>query len=348
MKKIKILNILVVLFLVMALTGCVFITPSSTKKKIVTSLFLEYDMVKQIIGTDSHIEGLYEVEMIIPAGQDSHTYDPSIKDLITIKSADLFIYTSDEMETWVKDLEFSSTTKVVDLSSDERIVLEKVEEQGHSHDHDDNAQDSNNHKEVTSEPSHEHTHAHEYDPHYWVYPIYAGYMVENIKDAILSITEDPYGTIKKTLTKNADAYINELLKIDEQIKDVVSRAEHKIMYFGCPFSFYYWSVKYDLEYVLTYSTCSTETEPSIDVLSNIINEMKLHDVKVIFSKELINTEACEMISYHTGAIILELHSGHNISVQDLKKGDVTYISIMRQNVINLSKMLNIELEEGGN
>ena len=347
MKKIKILNIFIVLLLVMALTGCVFITPSSTKKKIVTSLFLEYDMVKQIIGTDAHIEGLYDVEMIIPAGQDSHTYDPSIKDLITIKSADLFIYTSDEMETWVQDLEFSSSTKVIDLSEDERIILEKVEEHGHSHDHGEHEEEEN-HKEVTSEPSHEHTHAHEYDPHYWVYPIYASYMVENIKAAIVSITEDPYGTIEKTLTKNANLYIDELVKIDEQIKDVVSRAEHKIMYFGCPFSFYYWSVKYGLEYVLTYSTCSTETEPSIDVLSNIINEMKMHDVKVIFSKELINTEACEMIAYHTGAVVLELHSGHNISIQDLKAGDVTYISIMKQNVENLSKMLKVELEEGGN
>ena len=76
--------------------------------------------------------------------------------------------------------------------------------------------------------------------------------------------------------------------------------------------------------------------------------MKHHKIDVIFSKELINTEACDMIAYHTGASVLELHSGHNISVQDLKKGDVTYISILKQNVENLAKMLKVELEEGGN
>ena len=344
MKKIKILNILCVAFLVMALTGCAFITPSTTKKKIVTTLFLEYDMVKQIIGPEAHIEGLYEVEMIIPAGQDSHTYDPSLKDLIKIKSADLFIYTSDEMESWVSDLEFSDSTTVVDLSDDDRIELEKVEEEGHSHLHE---EDEKDHKEPTTDPSHEHSHAHEYDPHYWVYPVYASYMVENIKDAIVSITEDPYGTIEKTLNKNADLYIEELLAIDAQIIDIVARAKNKVMYFGCPFSFYYWSSKYDLEYVLTYATCSTETEPSINVLAEIINDMKKHDIDVIFSKELINTEACDMIAYHTGATVLELHSGHNISVQDLKKGDVTYISILKQNVENLAKMLKVDLEEGG-
>ena len=42
-----------------------------------------------------------------------------------------------------------------------------------------------------------------------------------------------------------------------------------------------------------------------------------------FSKELINTEACEMIAYHTGATILELHSGHNVSVIDFNNPECT-------------------------
>ena len=51
------------------------------------------------------------------------------------------------------------------------------------------------------------------------------------------------------------------------------------MYFGSPFSFYYWHVIYGFDYELTYSTCSTETEPPINVLSNIIDKMKANNIK---------------------------------------------------------------------
>ena len=84
----------------------------------------------------------------------------------------------------------------------------------------------------------------------------------------------------------------------------------------------------------------------------MIRKMKEEDITVVFSKELINTEACKMISSHTGAIILELHSGHNVSALDFNNPNISYLSIMRQNVVNLAKMLKVDqtilknLEEG--
>ena len=51
-------------------------------------------MACKIIGDNPETKNLFDVTMIVRPGQDSHTYDPSIEDIITIKNADIFIYTS--------------------------------------------------------------------------------------------------------------------------------------------------------------------------------------------------------------------------------------------------------------
>lgn len=328
-KIIKIFYIIMSITLLFSVSSCIFVQKSTTTKKIVTTLYAEYDMIKHIIGDDAETQNMYEVEMIIKPGQDSHTYDPSIADLITIKNADLFIYTALEMETWVSDIDFSNETTVLNLSNDERIELLVVE------DEDENEEHEHNH-------SHEHNHAHSYDPHYWIYPIYAIYMVEQIRDAIISITPDPDGTKTAIFEKNANSYISTLLEYDQFLKYIIENANNDTLYFGSPFSFYYIAYYYNLKYELVYSTCSTETEPSIDVLNNIITKMKNNNINVIFSKELINTQACRMIASHTGATILELHSGHNVSALEFNNPDTSYLKIFKQNIINLAKMLKVD------
>ena len=111
MKKTKTLNLLIVLLTMFSLTSCAFIQKTNKRKQIVTTLYPEYDMINKIIGTNQETKDLFDVTLIIPPGQDSHTFDPSIQDLITIKNADIFIYTADEMETWVKDVDFGIVTK---------------------------------------------------------------------------------------------------------------------------------------------------------------------------------------------------------------------------------------------
>ncbi len=324
MKK-RIFSIFAITILCFSLSSCAFIQKYSEKKQIVTTLYPQYDMACKIIGDNPETKNLFDVTMIVRPGQDSHTYDPSIEDIITIKNADIFIYTSNEMETWVSDIDFSSKTEVINLSESDDIVLLKVEEE---------------HEEESS--GYEHHHSHSYDPHYWVYPPYAISMVKQIKDAISKSLKDPYGNINLVLEENATQYINQLTKIDEDIKMLVKNAKNTTMYFGAPFAFYYFAYYYGLKYELVYATCSTEIEPSVETLIAIIDKMRKENIDVIFSKELVNDEACQMIANHTGAIILELHSGHNVSALDFNNPNVSYITIMRQNLVNLAKMLKVD------
>lgn len=326
-KKLKyISHLCVIILILMIVSGCGLINRNdSNKKTIVTTMYPQYNFISEIIGTDKRLNEYFDVSIVIPPGADSHTFDPRLNDLIKIKNADLFIYTSDEIEQWVKKLEISNYTKVLNLSSDERIELIMVEE----HDHDDH--------------HHEH-HSHEYDPHYWVYPIYACYMVDSIRNKILEICPELAQEGKDIINANADAYIEKLMKLDEKIKQVSNLKKTNKLYFASPFSFYYWSYYYDFEYVLTYSTCSTEVEPALTTIIDVINDIKENDVKVIYVKELLNDEVAKKISDYTGAQILLLHSCHNVSKEEFD-ANISFIEIMENNIKNLGIGLGLDIEQ---
>jgi len=335
MKRLKIILLFLISFFV--LSGCGIINRNdSIKKTIVTTLYPEYDFIREIIGNDKRLNDYFNVSLVLPPGADSHTFDPRLSDLINIKNANLFIYTSDEVETWVSKLDISSYTEVLDLSSDERIELIATNEHDHDHDH------------------HHEGHNHEYDPHYWIYPIYASYMVDSIRNKMLEIAPDLASEAKDLINKNADNYIQKLIILDKMIKKVIDAGTCKKLFFASPFSFYYWSYFYDLEYVLTYSTCSTEVEPSLDTIIDVIEEIKQNDVKVIYTKELLNDDVALMISQKTNAKVLLLHSCHNVSKADFKENR-SFLSIMYDNLKNLAAGVNAPsdtaeriIEEGEN
>ena len=65
---------------------------------IVTMNFPGYDFARQVAGDGA------EVTMLIPPGADSHSFEPSPKDVLAIQYADLFIYTGGESDSWIDRL----------------------------------------------------------------------------------------------------------------------------------------------------------------------------------------------------------------------------------------------------
>ena len=65
------------------------------KLHIVTTVFPYYDFAKQIGGDR------VSVDLIVPAGMDTHSFEPTAKDMVTIGEADVFIYNGGTMESWV-------------------------------------------------------------------------------------------------------------------------------------------------------------------------------------------------------------------------------------------------------
>ena len=70
-----------------------------TKKHIVATIFPEYDWAKEIVGDINDTE----LTLLLSNGVDMHSYQPSVDDIMTISTCDMFIYVGGESDGWVRD-----------------------------------------------------------------------------------------------------------------------------------------------------------------------------------------------------------------------------------------------------
>ena len=292
---------------------------TSDKIEIVTTLFPQYDFARQIVGDKA------EVTLLLPPGMESHSYEPTPADMIKINKANLFIYTGQLMEPWAhKMIESvdSEQVKVLDVSQGIPLLASNEEDEQH-HDHE---------AEVEG---HEHSeddgHHHTYDPHIWTSPQNAKVMVNNILEALCEV--DPQNA--DYYKANAQAYQLQLDNLNDEFEVVVSNSKHDTIYHSGRFAMQYLMEQYGVNYV----SAPFEAEPSAALVAQVINEIKANNIPAIYYEELITPKIAQMISEETGAQMLLLHSCHNVSKEDFDN-DVTYLSLMEQNVENLKIGLN--------
>ncbi len=301
----KIIAVLVTFFLII---GLIFIaigntnnnnTEKTDKITVVTSLFPEYDFVKQI-GKDK-----VDVKILLPPGTESHTYEPTPKDIVNINEANMFIYTSNQMEPWAEKIAESIDSNTIILQAGQNINLIEVE---------------HNHEETDEE---EHTS----DAHIWLNPNNAIKMVENITDKLCEISPENAECFKN----NANEYIEELKKLDTEIEEVVINSKTKKLVFGGEFAYIYFLDRYSLEYATAYDGCGEGAEPSAKKIKEIIDIINDEKIPVIFYEELSEGKIAKMIADETSAKALVFNTVHNVTNADLENG-ITYISIMRENL----------------
>ena len=73
-------------------------TENNGKLQVVCTLFPYYDFVRQLGGED------VSPVLLVPAGRETHSFEPTPVDVITMSRADVFIYNGGESETWVEDI----------------------------------------------------------------------------------------------------------------------------------------------------------------------------------------------------------------------------------------------------
>lgn len=71
---------------------------------VVTTIFPYYDFVLP----DRREQG--KAKMVVPAGMDSHSFEPTPADMITMQQADLMVCNGGEMEQWVEKVVASLDT----------------------------------------------------------------------------------------------------------------------------------------------------------------------------------------------------------------------------------------------
>ena len=89
---------LIMFALILALCGCGAKPAEAEGFTVMTTIFPPYDMAREI-AKDKAL-----VKQLLPAGAESHTFEPSPQDIIAIQNSDLFIYTGGESDVWIEDI----------------------------------------------------------------------------------------------------------------------------------------------------------------------------------------------------------------------------------------------------
>ena len=296
---------------------------------IVTTIFPEYDWVREILGDNA---GNADLTMLLDNGVDLHSYQPTAQDILKISTCDLFIYVGGESDGWVSDAlqeAANKDMKVIDLLDvlddaikEEEIVegMEAGEEHGDGEDEE-----------------HEEEEGPEYDENVWLSLRNAKVLCEAITNALTEIDPDHAADYRSNLT----SYGEKLDALDAAYQSAVDSASRKTLLFGDRFPFRYLVDDYGLSYYAAFAGCSAETEASfrtITFLADKADEFGLTSVLTIESSDQKIAQTIIQNTKEKNQNILTLNSMQSVTSNDVAAGS-GYLSIMESNLDVLKEAL---------
>ena len=345
MKMKKILTIILSIIVAVSFNGCKATQNTEPQDdariKIVTTLFPYYDFVRAVT---KGVDGI-SITMTVAPGQDSHSFEPTPKDIIKIENADLFIYNGGTLETWVDSV-------LGALSNDEQVmrmmdyvdVMEEETVEGmdlryeHSHDHSEEMHSHSEESEHSHDEENEHSHDEEsehshddkeYDEHIWTSPVNAMKMVGYICDEMIKI--DPENA--EIYKANADEYIGKIQNIDTQIRKIVNKMDKKEIIFADKFPLLYFAKEYGLSYYAAFPGCAEDTEPSARTIAFLIDKINEDKINKVYYLELSSKAVANTIDMIFECENVTLGYENKIVISNLSftidKGD--YVCIVGEN-----------------
>lgn len=285
------------------------------KLRVVTS-FLPIQSHAAAIAGESAI-----VEQLLDKDSGPHDFQLTPAAVRKLADADLFIINGAGMEDWLQELTQKAGNKnlvVVDTSKGVRLLDNPDEiEAGNSSDHDHDHGDDH---------AHNHDHAHEggKNPHIWLDPVIALKQAKSIANALQKA--DPANA--STYNKNAEAYMAELKKLDQDFRSTLgSLPNKKLVTFHEAFP--YLAKRYGLTYVGAISEFP-EKDPSPKQLAALVDKIKELQVGVLFSEKDYAPDLLDKIALESGAKVSSLDT-----LEVGEGSSSSYIQRMRANLASL-------------
>jgi zinc transport system substrate-binding protein len=266
------------------------------------------------------------VTLLLPPGAEPHGFEPRPADIVRLNKADVFLYTSPEMEPWAADILKGLQNRNLEVINTSQGVLtgEGQEKKEHRHD----LQDKHKH----GHPDHSGA----ADPHIWLDFANAVRMVENIRDGLAK--KDPAG--KEVYEKNAASTIEQLKALDERFRKGLQACEKKVLVNGGHFAFDTMAKRYGFRYVSVYGV-SPDAEPTAANLVKLTRLIRENHLGYLFHEELINPRIAETLARETGATLLKLHPAGNLAKEQFDRGE-TFITLMDRNLESLKTGLKCQ------
>lgn len=325
--------IMTILMLGTVLVGCGSNSQTSAggdKISIVTTIFPEYDWVREITKGNDNVE----ITMLLDKGVDLHSFQPTADDIMKVANCDMLIYVGGESDEWVEDALAEATNKdmkvinlmeVLGASVKEEELKEGMQESDHEHEHGEGEEE----EEEEEGP--------EYDEHVWLSLKNAQVICQAIADELENID----AANKDLYDANAEAYLESLAALDGEYQEAIDAATAKTVLFGDRFPFRYMVDDYGLDYYAAFVGCSAESEASFETVTFLAKKVDELGLSAILQIESANGEIAQTIKDNTtdkNQEILTLDSMQSTTSKDVENG-TTYLSVMKSNLEVLKQAL---------
>lgn len=282
------------------------------KLRVVTTIFPLYDFVRAVGGN------AVDVQLLLPPGVESHSFEPRPEDVIRVGRADLFVYTNAEMEPWGTKLlaaaQGAGATLPLEAGAGARYLAAAPRSDGDG--------DGHHHESAAGR-----------DPHIWLNIANARLMVDNIAVGLAAKAPASRGLFMA----NAAAYKKRLDGLEDRFRAGLGDCRTREFIHGGHYAFAYLAESYNLTYLSAYGI-TADSEPSPRRMMDLVRKVREHSLKAVFFEELLAPGVAQTVANETGVSLLRLHGIHNVTRQELDNG-VTYIGLMEQNLENLRKGL---------
>ncbi len=291
-------KIILCFILLLSLVSCTNKPVTTSNFTIVTSIFPIYSLVKELVPNDTN------VVMLVPPGANTHSFEPTPNDIIAIQKSNIMFTIGGENETWL--------TKTIDAIDKKDSIVQLIKS-----------------VEVHEE---EHEEDHHHDEHIWTSLRNSEAMVKTITDALIETKHFD----NDQLIKNRDRVLSTLQQYDNEIKALTDTKKTIMVADHNPFN--YFAHDYDLTIISPYVNCNNDADVSSKVIQELIETVKEKNITTIATIEFSDQLIAKTISEATSCAIVQLHSCHNVSLDDFNN-NVTYLSIMKNNIQVLKQLL---------
>ena len=286
----------------LAFSGCGSQTPAKQDTTEKIKVVASFDAMKEI--TRAIGGNKVDVTTIIPEGIEPHDYELKTSDVQKLQEAKLFVYNGLGMEAWAdKAIQTASADNLMSVALAEHVQPieltdpEEIEEHG------------------------------AYDPHAWLGLTSAKEEASAVKDALIKISPED----KEYFEKNYMAFADEIDKMQEEYMKKVANATRKEIVTGhAAFGYLCRDLGISQESV---EDVFASGEPSAQKLAELTDFCKAHNVKVIFTEDLVSPAVSETLAKEAGAKAEAIHT-----IESAEDG-MTYLARMKDNLNKIAEAL---------
>lgn len=252
-----------------------------------------------------------QVNVIVPAGGDSHTFQPSTGVIRNLAQSQALFANGAGLEPWLPRLQASAPgARLFTLTQGLKLrAADKNKAQAGGHG--------------------------ALDPHAWWDPTLAAGYVRNVQKALTGL--DPAG--KATYARNTSTYLKQLTAADTWARTQVAAlpaARRRLV--TNHDSLHYLARRYGLQVVgAVMPGLSTEREPSARELAGLIQAVRKSGTRVIFTENTVNTRLAQTLARETGARIAP--PLYTDALGPAGSSGATYLGALRFNIQTIVRAL---------